>query len=413
MSDPLVPEITEPEFCPNPTCPYFQREAASAASQTSPRWYRRCGSFHTQSRGAIQRFRCLACGKTCSTQTFSIHYWTHATHDLKRLHQDLDSSSGLRQIARRWKCCYRVVQNRISRLARSALALMDAAATGVAVCEDIAIDGFATFVRSQYFPLDINIAVGAHSQFLYALSLSALRRSGRMTAVQRRRRAMIDSLWRPPKHSVRDGMALVLESLAEPLAYGLPHSPAVGGRRICSDEHQSYPQAIRSVQLLALLTEHRRIEHLTVSSRAPRTQANPVFGPNYVERQMRKNMGEHARESLKHGRQANSMMERLAIFTASHNFFTPHRVGDRVDNAAEPTHAEVAGLPAAPQVQSVLRRFYTHRHLWGHTRAKAGWMRKIWKHEHENPPAVDYRSGRRSKTVVALPAGVMPAHLAA
>ena len=413
MSDPLVPEITAPEFCPNPECPYYHREAAATAAESSPRWYRRCGSFHTKSRGAIQRFRCLACGKTCSTQTFSIHYWTHGTVDLERLHQDLDSASGLRQIARRWKCCYRVVQNRVCRLARSALALMDAATTGVAICEDIAIDGFATFVRSQYFRLDINIAVGARSQFLYALSLSALRRSGRMSERQRRRRAMIDSLWHPPKHSVRDGMALVLESLAEPLARGLPHSPPVGGRRICSDEHQSYPHAILSVPLLRVLSEHRRIVPLTVSSRAPRTRANPVFGPNYVERQMRKNMGEHSRESLKHGREANSMMERFAIFAASHNFFTPHRVGDRVDSASEPTHAEVAGVAAAPGVQSALRRFYTHRNLWGHMRQKARWMRAIWQHEHENPPAVDFRTGRRSKTAVALPPGVMPAHLAA
>ena len=413
MSEALEPEITEPEFCPNPKCRYFHREAAAAAAQTSPRWYRRCGCFHTKSRGAIQRFRCLSCGKTCSTQTFSIHYWTHATVDLERLHQDLDSASGLRQIARRWKCCYRVVANRISRLARSALALMDAALSGAVITEDIAIDGFAAFVRSQYFPADINIAVGARSQFLYALSLSALRRSGRMTAVQRRRRAMIDALWRPPKHSVRDGMALVLESLAEPLAYGLPPSPPIGARRICSDEHHSYPHAIASVRLLGVLTEHRRIVPLTVSSRAPRTQANPVFGPNYVDRQIRKNMGEHARQSLKHAREANSMMERLAIFSASHNFFTPHRIVDRVDIAAEPTHADVARLAGRPAVQSVLKRFYTHRHLWGHMGQRAGWMRKIWQHEHENPPAVDFRTGKPSKTVVALAAGVMPAHLAA
>ncbi|TVR05564.1 MAG: hypothetical protein EA403_02225 [Spirochaetaceae bacterium] len=92
---------------------------------------------------------------------------------------------------------------------------------------------------------------------------------------------------------------------------------------------------------------------------------------------------------------------------------TPHRVGDRVDSAAEPTHAEVAGLAAAPEVQSALDHFYTHRHLWGHMRQKAGWMRKVWQHEHENPPAVDFRTGARSKTAVALPAGAMPAHLAA
>jgi hypothetical protein len=62
MSEALEPEITEPEFCPNPKCRYYHREAA--AGQTSGRWYRRCDCFPTKSRGAIQRFRCLSCGKT-------------------------------------------------------------------------------------------------------------------------------------------------------------------------------------------------------------------------------------------------------------------------------------------------------------------------------------------------------------
>ena len=81
--------ITAPEFCPNPACCYFNRETAAAV-----RWWRRAGSFDTLCRGPIQRFRCLSCGKTCSTQTFSIHYWTHSTCDLQRLREDLDSAGG-------------------------------------------------------------------------------------------------------------------------------------------------------------------------------------------------------------------------------------------------------------------------------------------------------------------------------
>ena len=71
--------IIVPEYCPNPACEYFSREAAAAV-----RWWRRAGSFDTLCRGAIQRFRCPSCGKTCSTQTCSIHYWTHSTCRTKK-----------------------------------------------------------------------------------------------------------------------------------------------------------------------------------------------------------------------------------------------------------------------------------------------------------------------------------------
>ncbi|MFW6313072.1 MAG: hypothetical protein ACOC2N_04225, partial [Spirochaetota bacterium] len=82
---------------------------------------------HTRARGRIQRFRCRSCGRTCSTQTFSIHYWAHYTNDLPWLLGALSSSSGLRQIGRVAGVTHRVIQNRCRRLARNALAVMDGA----------------------------------------------------------------------------------------------------------------------------------------------------------------------------------------------------------------------------------------------------------------------------------------------
>jgi transposase-like protein len=107
----MATPITRPEFCPRKTCPNHQRKQIEADT-----WY-----YYSKCRGDIQRFRCKACGKTFSTQTFSIHYWTHSTIDFWDLAQWIYSCSSLLQIGRYNHFTYRVVQNRIRRLARNCL----------------------------------------------------------------------------------------------------------------------------------------------------------------------------------------------------------------------------------------------------------------------------------------------------
>jgi len=396
--------ITAPEFCPNPACCYFNRESAAAV-----RWWRRAGSFDTLCRGPIQRFRCLSCGKTCSTQTFSIHYWTHSTCDLQRLREDLDSSSGLRQIARRWLSSYRVVQNRIRRLARNAVALLHSATAEHTLDEHLVIDGFQSFVRSQYFPADFNLVVGADSQFLYGFSFAALRRKGRMSALQRRRRAMIDAHWSPPRRSVYAAMTTLLGDLSAMISRGCAHSPRV----IFTDEHHSYPPALAAVPALHTLMLEQRLSHVQISSHRARTTRNRLFAVNYLDRQIRKNCGEHVRETVKQARETNCSTERMAIFALSHNFFTPHRVSDAADTRSEPTHADVAGISAQPQLAWLRARLFTHRHLFAHLQSPGSWARAIWHHEYENPPAVNFDTGDLSATRVALAPRALPAHLAA
>ena len=168
------------EFCPNASCPYYDRAAAAKEE-----WFRPHGSFYTRCRGEIQRFRCRNCGKTCSTQTFSIHYWTHSTTDLTAVLQQLENSGGLRQISRTISSVYRVVQNRVRRLARNCLALMDMLIACHTLDEDQAMDGFESYTRSQYHPNNITMVVGSESQLIYAAVHTLLRRKGRMTEGQK------------------------------------------------------------------------------------------------------------------------------------------------------------------------------------------------------------------------------------
>jgi transposase-like protein len=398
------PQITNPEFCPNSACPFHDRQLAATS-----RWFALFGTFFTRARGVIQRFRCTACGKTCSTQTFSVHYWTHSTTDLSWLLDELSTCSGMRQSGRVAGVTHRVIQNRHRRLARNALAVMDVALSSLNLSEHVAMDGFESFTASQYHPNNITHVCGCDSQFIYAAIHTLFRRRGAMTTRQRRRRAVIDSVWKPST-SITSDCGRLLADLAPRI------DQACEGRRdpleLRSDEHRAYPPAIRSIAVLRERLKAGTLVHRTTSSRALRTTENPLFAVNYVDRQLRNSLAEYVRETMRHGREVNSQMERLAIFTVLHNFRTPHRISGHARTGDAATHAQVAGINDA-EVTELLERMTTHRHVYTHHRSFQWWIKRIWLHLHENPPVVKIKKGVVKVREVCLGPGALPRHLLA
>ena len=402
--DSQTPHITKPEFCPNPQCLFYDPNYAAGMN-----WYTHFGKFFTKCRGWIQRFRCSACGKTCSTQTFSIHYWTHSTNNLVWLLHLLESSSGMRQIARDAGVSYRVIQNRIRRLARNSLSVMDVVHTYHELNEDIALDGFESYTRTQYHPNNFTTIVGSDSQFFYSVIHTLLRRKGRMRTYQMNKRALIDEVWRPPKNAIRSDCTTMLNDLS-PMIHrrAVRHTPLT----LFTDLHNAYPAALKRVPVLSRDVDEGRFIHFRISSRAARTRVNPLFPVNYLDQQIRHIMGEHIRETMKQGHEVNCQMERMAVFMFVYNFLTPHRIDDCADVRDSYRHAHYAGV-SSDEVVKRIERFLTHRHIWGHRRVNHQWIRRIWQHEYENPPAVRKKRGRIQLRRVALPPRGLPAHFLA
>jgi hypothetical protein len=375
-------------------------------------WYLRFGRFHTRARGSIQRFRCSACGKTCSTQTFSIHYWTHSTNDLAWLLGYLATCSGMRQTGRVAGVTHRVIQNRCRRLARNALALMDCALEELDLRENLAMDGFESFTRNQYHPNNITHITGSRSQFIYAAVHTLFRRKGSMTEEQKRHRTLIDAVWSPPRSILADTSEL-LTSLAPAIDAACARLTA-GAQPVIldTDKHSAYPKAVASVPALAARLAEGSLFHRRTPSRKARTRKNPLFAVNYVDRQMRSCMAEYVRETIRQAREVNSQMERTAIFMLLHNFATPHRVDGRARVSSADTHADVAGL-TGERTDWLLARVLTHRHLHSHTSGHHAWIRRIWRHEYENPPSVRLKKGVLIERRVALTAAEMPRYLVA
>jgi len=375
-------KLSRPEFCPNPDCPYHDRHTA-----LNNHWYIKYGTFQTKARGLITRFLCNTCGKTCSAQTFSIDYWTHRHVDYRTLDDRFNACSGYRQIGRALCVSYSVLRNRVLRLARNYLNLFDAALTEFPLTEDVAFDGFESFVGSQYTPNNFNIAIGTKSLVPYLCSVTLFRRKGRMTDAQKKRRDRLDQLWRPQsnalvnqcKESFRDLISLYLNREKLTLI------------TLRTDEKKEYARALSRLPETRHLTEIGALSHRTISSRAARTKSNPLFPVNYLDREIRKNSAAHVRETIRFDREINMSVSRMAIILGHHAFRKPFRIDNRTHTDELPTHADKAGLMKSVEARNNFARLYSHRHLWDQQNLKAKWIEAIWLMKVENPPLLTAR----------------------
>ncbi len=313
-SDPFVPP-----HCPRTDCAFHR-------CRVGWRWSRHGSFTRRASPRRIPRFRCGHCGHTFSSQTFHITYWLRRPELLLPVAHGLLACSGYRQIARDKSCRPPTVMRLAARIGRQALLLLWELRPRRPIEEPVVVDGFESFAFSQYHPLYLNLVVGV-SHFCYAFTLSPLRRKGRMTALQRHRRARLEARdGRPDPRAIENGTTTALRIAApEP-------QPLV----VRSDEHADYPRALRR---LAGYT----IRHERTSSLEARTAGNPLFPANRLDQSLRHNSANHKRETIAFSKLHQSVVERAAWLIAWQNFAKPFS-----ERRGGPTPAMRAGLQDRP-----------------------------------------------------------------
>jgi hypothetical protein len=357
-----------PPFCASATCRCHTCTDAKPFTEFIS-W----GSYSTKAFGKVQRFRCVLCGKTFSEQTFHLNYYAKRVLDYEDITRRLSTCESLSAIARAHRASTDTISNRISRASRQALAFESVQADARRPNEDLAADGFESFCRSQYFPNNITVLVGFSSQFVYAADHATMRRKGRMTEGQRTKRAALDLLYKPNPRGIENSFRRVSEECLRVLSDGC--RPAL---TLWTDEHQAYPRAIGRSACLGGIREAGRISHRTISSRAARTRENPLFSVNYLDRELRKDLHEHVRETVCFGRNVNRQMERLSLYFWWHNFKKPHRArGD------PRSHAEIAGYNPK-QMKTGLMQIWRWR-AWLSLTPLTEAMRDSWLRARETP----------------------------
>lgn len=360
-----------PRFCPNRAC--------SEHWHTTPapyRWFKRAGFYANHYHSRIQRFRCLRCGHSFSESTFSLTYHAKKHLDLRRLRRLLVHGASMRACARQLFVSPTTIARRIMLLARQSLALHGELAQYITLREELVADGFQSFVVSQYHPNNFNLLAGAESQYLYAMSEAILRRSGRMTTAQKRRRAEIEQRDPPDPTALERSFTTLMHEAGRIYQTG---SPACHVLR--TDEHQTYPRAMATAGL-------DFVRHSTVSSRRARTRENPLFAVNYLDREIRKDLAEHRRETVCFARNEAMSAARMWVYLVWHNVEKAYRISPR----DKQSHAEMAGIPHE-EVMRAKKHFFTVRAFRDRARLSEE-QRRVWMGMIRTPER-GYRENRR------------------
>lgn len=322
--------MKKPPFCPSSICPHHHSPPKGV------KWFRRAGTYETDTFGTVQRFKCLTCGKGFSVQTFSLNYFAKKIVNYHQLVLMLKSASGIRDMGRDLRVSTGTIQNRLSRLSRQAIALHETITQSIALAEDLAADGFQSFVVSQYFPDNITTLVGKDSQYVYHFNYVTIRRNGRMTETQKQRREELEQLFLAD----RGGIEHAFYELAKVMGDLFFRSPKAS-LTLYTDEKKEYPRALKRIPLFADMAREGRFIHSTVSSHHARVPGGPLFSVDYIEREFRKDLSNHVRETVQFSRNVNDGIGRLFIYNLYHNCKKSYRINKA--QWAETSHADVAG----------------------------------------------------------------------
>jgi hypothetical protein len=231
--------------------------------------------------------------------------------------------SANRQIARALKVAPSTIDRHVARLGRHCMLYHIKTWQQAQPDGPLVVDGFETFEFSQYFPFHHNLAIETETGFFCYFTDSELRRKGRMTDFQKRRRQVLEArLGRPPSDAIRCGM---LELLSVTLANA---STTV----VRSDEHRSYRWAIQRTDC--------QITHEVTSSRDRRDALNPLFMVNRVDNWIRHSSSNHKRETIAWSKRRACSSERLAVLLVHWNYMK----GSREKIRGSPTAAMWKGL---------------------------------------------------------------------
>jgi hypothetical protein len=270
-----------------------------------------------------QRYQCKSCHRGFSTQTFSATYWQKLPGLDQRIFMKAVGGMANRQIARDLGVSPKTIDDRLARMGRHCMLFHWSQMRDAPPLKRLVVDGFESFELSQYYPIHHHVAVEKDTDFFVYFTDSELRRKGRMTPEQRKRRCQLERQFgRPDPQSIRKDMTELLRvSLA-------------GQTRatVFSDDHRSYPPAIRRVPC--------RITHDVTSSRARRNRSNPLWEVNLVDLLIRHSGANHRRETIAWSKRRQASAEHLAVFLVWRNYMK----GRREKVRRSPTPAMARGM---------------------------------------------------------------------
>ncbi len=290
-----------------PRCPYRH---CSQHHRPSPRFFRRHGSYHPGCRPRpVPRFRCKACSRTFSRQTFRADFRDHRPDLNQRLFELLASGVGLRQSARILKLSLRCTELKYRKIARH-LRRLNVNLQGKLDTENVSfqLDELETYEGQRNTrPLSVPVLIETRSRFIVWAESASIRPRGRMTLKRRKAIAAAEQ-----RHGVRKDLSR--RALKRTLVRGASLIPEDAQVVLHTDEKSSYPGIAG-----AAFGVDRLVHHQT-NSKLSRGTWNPLFPINHTEAMARDLMGRLRRESWLVSKKRRYLDLGLQLFAAFRNF---------------------------------------------------------------------------------------------
>ena len=327
-----------PPYCPNVECRYhFPKNPKHSAKP----WFWKIGTRVSQTNPVpIQRYKCKGCGRQFSESTFSVNYYSKKVINLKKLMDCLVSGMSVRAMGRFFGCSPNTINRKLGVLARQSAVLLQYVHEHLRLNEDLAADGFESFAVSQYFPNNFNFLVGKDSQYVYHFNYVQLHRKGRMTEYQKKKAAELRKKWPIRKNNELIGFMEIEQKIME-LAM---NNPELEHLTVFTDEKREYRQCLMYREPVKRYDGSSfNLCQKRINSKKHRDLRNELFPVNYIEREIRKDLAEHHRETTCFARNVNSSVVRMMVYLLYHNFIKPYRLNKCRQKSG--SHAEAAGIP--------------------------------------------------------------------
>jgi transposase-like protein len=280
----------QPRFCPRPDC--------SSRSSGHHRWCFK-GRFHRACDGrTVQRFLCLECRRTFSTQTFRVDYRLKKPKLNLSLFGPFISKVTHRQAARVVGCSRRTVAHRLRLLGEHCRSFhrwrLSQAAGRLGSSKVFQLDELETFEHSRRLaPVTMPVLIERSSYFILDLKTAPLPCRGGLSKGDRVRREERELLL----GRRRSGSRGAVEHCVDTLVGVMARSAVV---RVQTDRKVTYPSILE--QRLG-----SRLMHQRYSSREKRDYKNPLFPINHTLAMMRDGISRLVRRTWA----ASKLRERL------------------------------------------------------------------------------------------------------
>jgi transposase-like protein len=267
-----------PPFCPNPEC--------SQHTSSSPRFFRRHGSYTAKCRShRVPRFRCKSCHRTFSRQTFRSDYYDHKPYLNARLFDLVTMGVGIRMCSRRLGLSLRCTELKLRKMAEHLRELNMNLRRPLQGHVEFQFDELETYETNRSLcPVTVPLLLEKSTRFLIWAESATIRPKGTMTPKRLRRLAIWEKKHGRRVDRSKGAIHRTLKVGAQLLAPGAT-------LKLYTDEKLVYPT------LAIGAFGSKLVEHDKTNSKLFRNTANPLFPINHEDARVRNMMGRLHRQS--------------------------------------------------------------------------------------------------------------------